>query len=676
MKRFFILISMVLVSLYMVITSVDHREEILFGNYSSVDVTGMVINQPVASREEVTEALSHLAVEHKSLIARRIVEPNEAGETRFTYATYGQGELPEGLTISSKESAETSDLLGSYLIVSGSLDGVSLQTTLKELGYQGFVSNGEDPFSIVLLLAATPMVLLSLAIFLLTFMSLTLIYRIKSLRQAGIRLIAGESLFGVALRPVLEDVRQLIFSVLVSSLLGFGILWYQGALFMSMVQLVIIGLLLYGLSLVGISILLSVVYLFGLQENGLMDLLKGKLPLKRMMALMMVGQLLAVLVVGSSATALLPHYREMQEMERASDKWSQSSDRYRLSFGWSSAFADEEGMRKDNREWQTFTEERLAHTDSLYIMSNVDNFSNGAEVDLDGNRLNDYTPAGNVIYVSPRYLIEEKITVSSEFMDKMQNLSEGEFGLILPESLREQSFYYQNLFAAYLQGFSSVSFEEASQKAYSPKITMAFTETGQERFLYNDGYKTTRQYLKDPIIVVLTPQATGTGPVAGMLWGTTANSSLKLDQYQDSIIALKEQGMYHKVSYLIKSQLFFAKVLNDKRMEFYSLLIGTILTLSTAILLFDSMNLLYFEQFRREIMIKRLSGMTIHELHGKYLLGQGGVLLLGLILSSLLTGDGLLSALVVALFALNALLILVRQDKKEEAGSMAVLKGK
>lgn len=145
MKRLFILISMVLVSLYMLITSVDHREEILFGNYLSVDVTGMVINQPVASREEVTEALSHLAVEHNSLIARRIVEPNEAGETRFTYATYGQGELPEGLTISSKESAETSDLLGSYLIVSGSLDGVSLQTTLKELGYQGFVSSGEDP---------------------------------------------------------------------------------------------------------------------------------------------------------------------------------------------------------------------------------------------------------------------------------------------------------------------------------------------------------------------------------------------------------------------------------------------------------------------------------------------------------------------------------------------------
>ncbi|COH32943.1 immunity protein [Streptococcus pneumoniae] len=344
--------------------------------------------------------------------------------------------------------------------------------------------------------------------------------------------------------------------------------------------------------------------------------------------------------------------------------------------GWSSAFADEEGMRKDNREWQTFTEERLANTDSFYIMSNVDNFSDGVEVDLDGNRLSDYTPSGNVIYVSPRYLIEEKITVSSEFMDKMQNLSEGEFGLILPESLREQSAYYQGLFTDYLQNFSSESVEVTSQKHYLPQVRLAFTETGQERFLYNDGYKTTRQYLKDPIIVVLTPQATGTRPVAGMLWGTTANSALKLDRYGDSITALKEQGLYHKVSYLVKSQLFFAKVLNDKRVEFYSLLIGTILTLSTAILLFDSMNLLYFEQFRRELMIKRLAGMTIYELHGKYLLAQGGVLLLGLVLSSILTRDGLISALVVALFTLNALLILVRQDKKEEAGSMAVLKGK
>ena len=62
---------------------------------------------------------------------------------------------------------------------------------------------------------------------------------------------------------------------------------------------------------------------------------------------------------------LPPLHREMQEMEKARINGASPSDRYRLSFDWSSAFADEEGMRKDNREWQTFTEERLANTDSF-----------------------------------------------------------------------------------------------------------------------------------------------------------------------------------------------------------------------------------------------------------------------------------------------------------------------
>ena len=676
MKRLFIFISTILLSLYMVMNLVDKQEEILFGDYPTVDVLGTAVDQPVASRETVTETLTKLAKEQNSLIARRIVEPNEAGETRFSYATYGEGELPTGLTISSKESAETSDLSGSYLIVSGNLNGDMLQKALQQLGYNGFVSNKTNLIAILIAIISSSTGILSLVIFLLTFMSLTLIYRIKSLRQAGIRLISGESLLGVTLRPVIEDLREIFLSMLFSSLLGLGILWYQAALFIVTVQILLLSLLFYGLTLVGISVLLSIVYLLGLHENGLIDLLKGKLPLKRMLSLMMLGQLLAVLVVSSSAASLLPYYHEMREMDRASDKWRQSTDRYRLSFGLAGTLTDEEGSRKANRAWQEFIQNRLDQTNSFYITSNVDNFPNGADMDTDGNRLNDYTPAGNVIYVSPRYLTEEKVAVSPDFLEKVQNLAEGEFGLILPENLREQGQYYQDLFATYLQELSSVSFEDTSQKTYIPKITMDFTKTGQERFLYNDGYKTSRQYLTDPIIVVLTPQATGTGPVAGMLWGSTANSGLKLDSYQESITALKEQGIYSWVSYLVKSQLSFAKVLNDKRVAFYSLLIGTILTLSTAILLFDSMNLLYFEQFRREIMIKRLSGMTIHELHGKYLLGQVGVLLLGLILSSILTGDGLISALVVALFALNALLILVRQDKKEEAGSMAVLKGK
>ncbi len=38
--------------------------------------------------------------------------------------------------------------------------------------------------------------------------------------------------------------------------------------------------------------------------------------------------------------------------------------------------------------------------------------------------------------------------------------------------------------------------------------------------------------------------------------GTTANSVEKLDRYGDSITALKEQGLYHKVSYGEKPAIF------------------------------------------------------------------------------------------------------------------------
>lgn len=119
----------------------------------------------------------------------------------------------------------------------------------------------------------------------------------------------------------------------------------------------------------------------------------------------------------------------------------------------------------------------------------------------------------------------------------------------------------------------------------------------------------------------------------------------------------------------------FVGVLNTKRTEFYSLLIGTVLTLATAILLYDAMNLLYFEQFRREIFIKRLAGKTFRELHGQYLLGQLGVFLVGLLASVWLTSNLVMSSLAVGLLAVNAMVVLKLQDKKEQTANVAVLKG-
>ncbi|HFR3770995.1 TPA: DUF1430 domain-containing protein, partial [Streptococcus suis] len=434
-------------------------------------------------------------------------------------------------------------------------------------------------------------------------------------------------------------------------------------------------LFLYALALASISVLLSLVYFLGLRQNSLVDLLKGKLPLKRMLAMMMVGQLLAILVVGFSSSRLLQGYQEIRLLEQAQEEWALRDDYYKSVFSYSSAMMSEEEVAQQNKKWREFAKGQLEAGSALFVKSNVDQYLFGSEVDPEGNRLTDYSPRGNVLYVTPAYLTEQKVAVDTAFLEKMNHLTLGEYGLILPESLRHQAKQVEEMFQAELEGFSRESLEINSQQLFETKVSLTYTDSGHQRFLYNDGERSQLQYLTDPIIVVLTPESTGATPISDMFWGTSVDVGMKFKDYQATIEAMKERGVYNWVSYLVNHRLTFVRVLNTKRTEFYSLLIGTVLTLATAILLFDAMNLLYFEQFRREIFIKRLAGMTFSELHGQYLLGQLGVFLVGLLASVWLTSDLVMSSLAVGLLAVNAMVILKLQDKKEQTANVAVLKG-
>ena len=101
-----------------------------------------------------------------------------------------------------------------------------------------------------------------------------------------------------------------------------------------------------------------------------------------------------------------------------------------------------------------------------------------------------------------------------------------------------------------------------------------------------------------------------------------------------------------------------------------------LLGLLTSILLFDSMNLLYFEQFRKEIFIKRLSGMRFEEVHFNYLFSQICVLGVALVFLIFLIHHLIMSLLIVSLFIINMFTILYKQTLTESRTSVSVLKGK
>lgn len=105
------------------------------------------------------------------------------------------------------------------------------------------------------------------------------------------------------------------------------------------------------------------------------------------------------------------------------------------------------------------------------------------------------------------------------------------------------------------------------------------------------------------------------------------------------------------------------------------MLAGAVLGIATSILLFNTMNRLYFEEFRRAIVIKRIAGLRFLEIHRNYLLAQLGVFLLGFVASVFLQVEIVIAFLVLLLFTGLSLLQLHVQMQKENKMSMLVLKG-
>ena len=153
------------------------------------------------------------------------------------------------------------------------------------------------------------------------------------------------------------------------------------------------------------------------------------------------------------------------------------------------------------------------------------------------------------------------------------------------------------------------------------------------------------------------------------LWGN-------FDDYDKTLALLKQYGTYPWISYVESSQGQYYKQLNNIRSEVFSTVAGSVLGIATSILLFNAMNLLYFEQFRRLIFIKRISGMSFMSIHRNYLLSQLLVLLLGFATVVFMSHRFLISFLSLVIFISCALAVLLWQLSAENRLAVTVLKGK
>ena len=670
MKKLFILISNLLASLFFVWVFTIWTDTYVSYYYPNVVVRD---SSPETTFQHVATRLEKLAEETDSFIAIQHQDPNSEGTPVFSYTTFGNGKLPDGLQEKNLEDAQSSSVETNYFVFDGNLDIHLLREELSQLGLTNMHLIIPSKLSTLMAIFSNGFQLIGLLIFILTFGALTLISQISQLRSSGIRLISGEKRWSIFLRPVGEDLKGIAIGF---SLAGVLAILMQKILSLPTQSLMTIGegLLSYNLILLSISLFFAQLFAVGIKKIHLMQIIKGQVPVRGIISLILIGQLLAVIIVTMGIGSSLKYSQAWQQHRIGQEAWSQERQLITLSIsreGTSPGF-DEQAQRKFRTWYQLMdlavSEQKAFLSRHQLIDRTLQNGMASSKNFITSTEWHDYSPNGNVLIVTPQYLERQNIPVDTTIKQKMNHLDVGEFVLLLPEHLRSEEEHYKSVFEDDLTSRMSSRDERQQMTA-----TVGYLESGQDRFVYNTTPISYQQFLKDPIIIVITPQSTG--PQSILFWVDAVQNYVLFNQLSDAQELIQRQGIENWVSEMQTGYHNYITLLDNIQRERWVMLAGAVLGIVTSILLFNTMNRLYFEEFRRAIFIKRIAGLRFLEIHRTYLFAQLGVFLLGFVASIFLMVEIVVAFLVSLLFTGLSLLQLHVQMQKENKMSMLVLKG-
>lgn len=670
MKKLFILISNLLASLFFVWVFTIWTDTYVSYYYPNVVVRD---SSPETTFQHVATRLEKLAEETDSFIAIQHQDPNSEGTPVFSYTTFGNGKLPDGLQEKNLEDAQSSSVETNYFVFDGNLDIHLLREELSQLGLTNMHLTIPSKLSTLMAIFSNGFQLISLLIFILTFGALTLISQISQLRSSGIRLISGEKRWSIFLRPVGEDLKGIAVGF---SLAGVLAILMQKILSLPTQSLMTIGegLLSYNLILLSISLFFAQLFAVGIKKIHLMQIIKGQVPVRGIISLILIGQLLAIIIVTLGIGSSLKYSQAWQQHRIGQEAWSQERQLITLSIsreGTSPGF-DEQAQRKLRTWYQLMdlavSEQKAFLSRHQLIDRTLQNGMASSKNFITSTEWHDYNPNGNVLIVTPQYLERQNIPVDTTIEQKMNHLDVGEFVLLLPEHLRSEEEHYKSVFEDDLTSRMSSQDERQQMTA-----TVGYLESGQDRFVYNTTPISYQQFLKDPIIIVITPQSTG--PQSVLFWVDAVQNYVLFNQLSDAQELIQRQGIENWVSEMQTGYHNYITLSDNIQRERWVMLAGAVLGIATSILLFNTMNRLYFEEFRRAIFIKRIAGLRFLEIHRTYLFAQLGVFLLGFIASVFLMVEIVVAFLVSLLFTGLSLLQLHVQMQKENKMSMLVLKG-
>ena len=668
MKRLFILFSNLFILIFLLWIAFISPNTVI---HRSLPVIGILQQEKEVVYEELSSSLDQLAKENNSLIARQIQKTDSKGQVKFSYDIYGEGTLPNGIKKEEKEFVAKESLLTNYYILSGNLTLEKLDQKLHDLGFSKSFMNKPNPLQNFMVFFGSGSQSLALVIFIISFGALTIIQKTLEMRSAGIRYISGIRRYQLFGHSLMEDGKELFIGCIGGSVLG-AILIYYLQLTPFAYSLIISASIIYNTLLFILSTFLSFFFAFSIQTVHLVSLLKGKIPLKRVLFFLFTCQFLAITVIGLSIHRVSIYGSIWQTYQEGSLAWSKETNWIQISLNRENVLqtTNKEMQIEQRAKWSKLIESGIEKGGLLVhhqlAAFNSKGFMNDPRTGRELS-ITDYDPLANTLYVTPNYLDIQKILVSPEEKERLNHLQAGEFGLLLPEKLKGQEEELKKRYEDYL-----TPSDEQGKSQLPMKARVTYLPNNQKRFIYNNTPMSYQQFLTDPILVVVLPRSFGgyDNPYFSHL-----NSYLYFDGLEKSKKLVVENGLEKNVSQYDYAASVYQQMIQTIQLENLITIAGGIFAIATSILLFNTMNFLYFEEFRRPIFLKKIAGLGFVNIHQTILLSESVLLLLGSFLVFILTSEWWIALVTLLLFITNAWFILLYRSHKEDHLLATVLKG-
>ena len=663
MKRIFLFISNLLLTFFLIATLSFWKEALPQRLFPGVAVLSGQVDYTTLKQE-----LDSLARKHNSLIARTIWEVDSDGKSRTFYEAFGDGQLPDWMPPASQESIHKSDLLNNYNIISGSLTSQELATHLKELGLEKANAFENDRVSFVLAMFTQPNQLTSMLIFLLTFLALIVIGQIQSLSQSGIRLISGEWLSHLFFRSLARDGLDILLFGLPAFLIASVLVIYLGYPYEIQTFLVILFIF-YNSLLLLLSLLIAFLFTISLKRVHLLSIIKGKLPIKSILRILYFGQALSILLVIVGFGRLSIYHHIFMKNEAGQATWKQHSNVVTLHTGRSSQMKNLDELQTNADKWFDFIQHAIDNENAFLIKHNlVVQALKQATSNHNETENNPYGVEGkNILYVTPSYFQKEGMDLSSETFQKINNLKDRQILAILPEELQKNE---KDIKATLQQELTNRLYNSESNPPV--EVNIAYTNQKNDVFLYNTAHIAYDQWLSNPIFLVLSPKALG--KASSIFWFTNLEYLYFTDLHQTQEL-LKHYQLDHMVSGLSSARETYLQLNQKIKIEIFSNLASAMFAILTSILLFTSLNLLYFEAFRKTIFLKKIAGYYFFELYNRYITSQITALFLGSSLAFIISKNIWITLILFLSFSSLAVLLLKICDKKESKTYASIIKG-